>query len=560
MAPEASFNGQILQEDSAEIGKQWASLVTPWPLSMDIDEDGLEDGLITPGGDLHQEVMTIEEAKRLCSQLTGCKGFTFEGSPTIQPVMVFFKNKYDVVCGTPRSGRWTSFNYEVWAEKHGASDGASARFYSKPQVHSNYMSLPMQPVLEHDVSSRSYPTVVVDVAPTYQYSYSTGEASSIRKVALPRPEMGSMRSTNFAQVALPRPEMGSMGSTNFAQVQRYEPLRGDRYVMAPFESERREWRPLGNAYDIGWAVGQHGVVDPIYNIVYYVGEMLTNSVFGVGEVAVKPVGFGVGKVVGAAAVGAGQVVAFGAGIGSGITYGALKPPVSAIATVGHDYAVKPISDGVKKCGSTLASIPSALASMRPSSVNLGLTDKASEAMAASGRGRDGIFRIGNGGGSLAKRCPAIALHRVRGALGDAEEGLSSGAEYAVDGLVLGVDYTADGVGAAGLSFEEAVRRSSTPTRISNRPLVPTSHVRSSSPVITYARPHGYPAEDITFSYPAPRKVEEYDGGWGFMDFWADERVRSRSPSPPPRMSGQMQYLQPQMQYYASAPLPVRGNW
>lgn len=54
------------------------------------------------------ETMTLEEAKARCKKLPGCKGFTFEGPVTDEPVLVSFRDSFDLVAGD-----WTSFSYDA---------------------------------------------------------------------------------------------------------------------------------------------------------------------------------------------------------------------------------------------------------------------------------------------------------------------------------------------------------------------------------------------------------------------------------------------------------------
>lgn len=61
------------------------------------------EGFIPQGGDLLVETMTVDDAKLKCLTLPGCRGFTFRGVITEEPVKIFFKNKSET-----KPGEWTS--------------------------------------------------------------------------------------------------------------------------------------------------------------------------------------------------------------------------------------------------------------------------------------------------------------------------------------------------------------------------------------------------------------------------------------------------------------------
>jgi hypothetical protein len=67
-------------------------------------------GMIPQGGDLHIEVMTVEQAQIKAMQMPACQGFCFKGPPTKDPVQIFFKAKSDV-----REGKiqWTTFTKQA---------------------------------------------------------------------------------------------------------------------------------------------------------------------------------------------------------------------------------------------------------------------------------------------------------------------------------------------------------------------------------------------------------------------------------------------------------------
>lgn len=67
----------------------------------------VHDGYISEGADLHQESMTVEEAKRKCAELLACAGFCHKGPPTEDVVEILFKSKWDNV--TSAGNIWTSY-------------------------------------------------------------------------------------------------------------------------------------------------------------------------------------------------------------------------------------------------------------------------------------------------------------------------------------------------------------------------------------------------------------------------------------------------------------------
>lgn len=52
-------------------------------------------GYLDEGGDLHEEEMTLADAKKKAAELEGCQGFCFEGEDTGEPRMVYFKDHFD---------------------------------------------------------------------------------------------------------------------------------------------------------------------------------------------------------------------------------------------------------------------------------------------------------------------------------------------------------------------------------------------------------------------------------------------------------------------------------
>jgi len=65
------------------------------------------EGQLMAGEDLLVETMTIREAESRCNSLPGCRGFTFQGEPTEEPVKIHFKDMWDV-----QGSGWTSYQYE----------------------------------------------------------------------------------------------------------------------------------------------------------------------------------------------------------------------------------------------------------------------------------------------------------------------------------------------------------------------------------------------------------------------------------------------------------------
>jgi len=68
-------------------------------------------GFIKTGGNLHKEVMTVEQAKRKCMELPGCKGFTYQGGQTNTLVIVWFKDHWGAV--VDEDDPWTSCRIEA---------------------------------------------------------------------------------------------------------------------------------------------------------------------------------------------------------------------------------------------------------------------------------------------------------------------------------------------------------------------------------------------------------------------------------------------------------------
>ena len=57
-------------------------------------------GLSIAGNDVHEAVMTFDEAKAFAEKLPNCQGFTYEAKdryPNDAPVRVWFKSKLDVL-------------------------------------------------------------------------------------------------------------------------------------------------------------------------------------------------------------------------------------------------------------------------------------------------------------------------------------------------------------------------------------------------------------------------------------------------------------------------------
>jgi len=70
------------------------------------------EGFISKGGDLHLEVMTIEEAKRKAMNLKGCSGFCFSGEERAGPMKIFFKSKWDC-----HGNGWTAYRRKmIWVK------------------------------------------------------------------------------------------------------------------------------------------------------------------------------------------------------------------------------------------------------------------------------------------------------------------------------------------------------------------------------------------------------------------------------------------------------------
>jgi hypothetical protein len=65
-------------------------------------------GYISKGGDLLQMRATVDEAKAKATSLPGCQGFCFDGLDEGQPMMIYFKSKWDINVG----GNWSSYRLE----------------------------------------------------------------------------------------------------------------------------------------------------------------------------------------------------------------------------------------------------------------------------------------------------------------------------------------------------------------------------------------------------------------------------------------------------------------
>jgi len=151
----------------------------------------------------------------------------------------------------------------------------------------------------------------------YNYSYQTRNTSpSIRKVPMPWPDE--------RHVSVDQQPQSTM-----------------------IHFVRQSPRPLGNAYDMGWELGEKGVVAPVYDGFSYVGTVLTGGVGrDTAERSLKPVSMaastiagGVGTAVTSVGVGIGKLVAFTAGVGSSVVHGTAKP----VAEVGIDYVASPVA-------------------------------------------------------------------------------------------------------------------------------------------------------------------------------------------------------------------------
>jgi len=98
---------QSFREDgqpSAPVPIEEQSLIGPL-------HEGIYKGLSTAGYDVHEEVMTFEEARALASKLPQCQGFTYESKdryPTT-PVRVWFKSKLNIL-----------YNEDWWSWSTGA--------------------------------------------------------------------------------------------------------------------------------------------------------------------------------------------------------------------------------------------------------------------------------------------------------------------------------------------------------------------------------------------------------------------------------------------------------
>jgi len=69
-------------------------------------------GYLPPGSELFAALMSLDEAKEACPWLPGCCGFTFEGSPRMGLIYVFFKHAWQLNgMGGPSWG-WTSYRLE----------------------------------------------------------------------------------------------------------------------------------------------------------------------------------------------------------------------------------------------------------------------------------------------------------------------------------------------------------------------------------------------------------------------------------------------------------------
>lgn len=76
------------------------------------------DGVLPDGGDIFVATMTVKDAKAVCQQLPGCKGFTFPGTDDDKPYLICFKNSFQVFKLPPNHAPWTSYKYEAPFVKH----------------------------------------------------------------------------------------------------------------------------------------------------------------------------------------------------------------------------------------------------------------------------------------------------------------------------------------------------------------------------------------------------------------------------------------------------------
>jgi len=116
-APEKDMGGytvvQFSAEQQAKFGCDASGAVTDEAvhgaaLKECAEEVTLEkcDGFYIPaGGDLQEDTLTVEDAKKKALELDGCKGFCFEGEDSGAPVKVFFKDN----CETFAGEGWTTY-------------------------------------------------------------------------------------------------------------------------------------------------------------------------------------------------------------------------------------------------------------------------------------------------------------------------------------------------------------------------------------------------------------------------------------------------------------------
>merc|ERR1719174_1620414 len=72
------------------------------------------DGIIIPGGDICQEIMTLQQAKARARKLPDCKGFCFRGPYTGSPVRIWFKSHWEVKKpdGDEMYCQWFAYKFE----------------------------------------------------------------------------------------------------------------------------------------------------------------------------------------------------------------------------------------------------------------------------------------------------------------------------------------------------------------------------------------------------------------------------------------------------------------
>lgn len=116
--------------------------------------------------------------------------------------------------------------------------------------------------------------------------------------------------------------------------------------LTPYkEAEARKEGVVANAFELGWKVGENGIVQPIHDSLDYVGAVLVAGPRGISKVAAPAVNGivnGVSAGINGITTGVGAIAGFGAGVGHALISGFVANPAFEAAEVGKDYLLNPV--------------------------------------------------------------------------------------------------------------------------------------------------------------------------------------------------------------------------